>query len=151
MPQSVEEHTTVSAHSFRVELLPGEYEIQIERGKEFRPLRRKIVVGKEDLDETFRLTRRIDLAERGWYSGETHVHRRLVELPNVMLAEDLNVAFPVTFWTTRSNGYCKDDSFDTVAIGRRALAPAIARWLRWSSVLLQQPRRDHLRRCERIS
>ena len=27
------------------------------------------------------------------------MHRRLSELPNVMLAEDLNVAFPVTFWT----------------------------------------------------
>jgi hypothetical protein len=51
------------------------------------------------LRRTFRLRRWVDLAERGWYSGETHVHRRISELPNVMLAEDLNVAFPVTFWT----------------------------------------------------
>ena len=39
------------------------------------------------------------MARRGWYFGETHVHWRIAELPNVMPAEDLNVAFPVTFWT----------------------------------------------------
>ena len=36
------------------------------------------------------------MAARGWYSGDTHTHRTLDELPNVMLAEDLNVAFPLT-------------------------------------------------------
>ena len=38
------------------------------------------------------------MAERGWYSGDTHTHRTLAELPNVMLAEDLNVAFPLLDW-----------------------------------------------------
>ena len=33
-----------------------------------------------------------------WYSGDTHVHRSLEDLPNVMLAEDLNVALPLTYW-----------------------------------------------------
>ena len=45
-----------------------------------------------------RLRRWIDMAERGWYSGDTHTHRTLAELPNVMLAEDLNVAFPLLDW-----------------------------------------------------
>ncbi len=72
MPGSIEKHTTVSAHPFKVELKPGSYTLTIERAQ-------------------------------GWYSGETHVHRRISELPNVMLAEDLNVAFPVTFWTTESD------------------------------------------------
>ena len=31
------------------------------------------------------------------------MHRRIAELPNVMSAEELNVAFPVTFWTTSSD------------------------------------------------
>jgi len=55
------------------------------------------------MERAFRLERFIDMASRGWYSGETHVHGRIVELPNVMLAEDLNVTFPVTFWSTASD------------------------------------------------
>lgn len=99
MPMSVEKHTTVSAHPFRIDLKPGEYTVTIERGKEYFALTRKVIVTGKPQRETFRLRRWINLAERGWYSGETHVHRRIHELPNVMLAEDLNVAFPVTFWT----------------------------------------------------
>lgn len=108
MPGSIERHTTVSAHPFQIQLKPGRYTIEIERGKEYLPLRDTIVVpanpgDSETLSRTFQLKRWVNLAERGWYSGETHVHRRIVELPNVMRAEDLNVAFPVTFWTTRSD------------------------------------------------
>ncbi len=111
MPGSVERHTTVSAHPFQIELPPGEYTIEIERGKEYLPLREQLAIPARDetptvttnsMEHTFRLQRWINLSERGWYSGETHVHRRMAELPNVMLAEDLNVAFPVTFWTTNS-------------------------------------------------
>jgi hypothetical protein len=108
MPDSVERHTTVSADPFLVKLPAGEYEIEIERGKEYHPLRETLEIpnAPEDsrpLERTFRMRRWIDMSERGWYSGETHVHRRIVELPNVMQAEDLNVAFPVTYWTTRSD------------------------------------------------
>ncbi len=103
MPHAVEKHTTVSAHPFRIELSRGEYTLEVERGKEYRPLRQKVVIADEPVELTLRLTRWIDLAQRGWYSGETHVHRRISELPSVMLAEDLNVAFPVTFWTVQSD------------------------------------------------
>ena len=103
MPQSVEKHTTVSAHPFRCELPPGEYTLEVERGKEYRSLRQKVVIADKPVELTLQLTRWIDLAKRGWYSGETHVHRRISELPNVMRAEDLNVAFPVTFWTIQSD------------------------------------------------
>lgn len=103
MADSVEQHTTLSAHPFRIDLPRGSYSLEIERGKEYLPLRRRITIGEQPVDETFRLTRWINLAKRGWYSGETHVHRRIAELPNVMAAEDLNVAFPVTFWTIQSD------------------------------------------------
>lgn len=97
---SIERHTTVSAHPFYCDLPPGKYVIEIERGKEYRPFRQELSIGNEPVSMTFRLTRWSEIARDGWYSGETHVHRRIRELPNVMLAEDLNVAFPVTFWTT---------------------------------------------------
>lgn len=102
MSDSVERHTTVSAHPFRIDLEPGEYEVSIARGKEYLPLTEKIIVADQPLRKTFHLQRWINMAERGWYSGETHVHRRIEELPNVLLAEDLNVAFPVTFWTVNA-------------------------------------------------
>lgn len=99
MADSVEKHTTVSAHPFHVNLKPGKYTVTIVRGKEYFSHSESILIGEEPLTKTFRLKRWVNLAERGWFSGETHVHRRIEELPNVMLAEDLNVAFPVTFWT----------------------------------------------------
>lgn len=103
MPQSVELHTTVEATDFQAILPAGEYSIEVERGKEYHPFRKQIQLDETGQDLTIRLKRWINMAERGWYSGETHVHRRLEELPNVMQAEDLNVAFPVTFWTVNAS------------------------------------------------
>ncbi len=114
MPQSVERHTTVSAHPFTVDLAPGDYQVVIERGKEYLPLHTQLEVPAGEMsapagqpnpapiERTFPLQRFSDMASQGWYSGETHVHRRIAELPNVMAAEELNVAFPVAFWTTSS-------------------------------------------------
>src|SRR5262245_13508875 len=101
-PKSVELHTTLSAHPFLLALPPGKYTITVERGKEYRPESRTVTVGPEPVKETFRLKRWADLAGLGWYSGETHVHRSLEELPNVMLAEDLNVALPLLYWVTEA-------------------------------------------------
>ena len=98
MPDSVEKHTTISAHPFRIALKPGRYTVTIERGKEYFPLSRELTLNDKPIDETFRIKRWTNMAQLGWYSGETHVHRRISELDNVMLAEDLNVTFPVTFW-----------------------------------------------------
>lgn len=103
MPGSVDRHTTISAHPFRVDLPPGSYTITVERGKEYLPLSVAVAMTDRPASREFRLRRWVDMAARGWFSGETHVHRRVEELPNVMAAEDLNVAFPVTFWTTRSD------------------------------------------------
>ena len=107
MPDSIEQHTTISAHPFFANLPKGKYEIEIERGKEYIPLRQTITidaqVSSKENRHTFRLKRWSDVSKKGWYSGETHVHRRIAELPNVMLAEELNVTFPVTYWTIRSD------------------------------------------------
>jgi hypothetical protein len=42
------------------------------------------------------------MASQGWFSGDTHVHRTIERLKVPMLAEDLNVALPMVYWTTRS-------------------------------------------------
>jgi hypothetical protein len=94
----VEMHTTVSAQPFVARLGPSRYTLSIERGNEYHPETREVAIGAEPVELTIRLKRWIDMAERGWYSGDTHVHRGVDELPNLMLAEDLNVAFPLTDW-----------------------------------------------------
>jgi hypothetical protein len=59
-------------------------------------------VGTEAVNLKFQLKRWINMARLGWYSGDTHVHRTLQELPNVQLAEDLNVSFPLLYWVTKA-------------------------------------------------
>lgn len=103
VPASPEVHTTLSAHPFSVKLPAGEYTIRVERGKEYFPLIKKLNIATPHSPVEIGLKRWIDMASRGWYSGDTHVHRPMNELPNVMLAEDLNVAFPLSYWVTKSD------------------------------------------------
>jgi len=98
-PESFEKHTTISAHPFVVQLPPGKYSVLIERGKEYLPASRPLEIRDTAAQMTIKLHRWIDMSSRGWYSGEMHVHRSVAELPNVMRAEDLNVALPLTYWT----------------------------------------------------
>ena len=102
---SIEHHTSVPAAPFVAEnLVAGTYLVTIERGKEYFPESRRIVLaeGEQRAVETVELKRWVNMAERGWYSGETHLHRPLNELPVVMQAEDLNVALPLTYWVTKA-------------------------------------------------
>jgi hypothetical protein len=109
--RSVEVHTTLSAHPFRAALAPGRYTLLAERGKEYFPAQAEVTLAAgadgaagagAPARVTLKLRRFIDMAALGWYSGETHVHRALADLPNLLLAEDLNVAFPLLYWVTRA-------------------------------------------------
>lgn len=97
---SVEIHTTLSADPFAAEVPPGRYTITAERGKEYIPATKRVEIKNEPVNVSLNLRRWIDMAGRGWYSGDTHVHRTIAELPNLVLAEDLNVALPLTYWVT---------------------------------------------------
>lgn len=101
---SIEKHTTLSADPFQLQLPPGRYRIRAERGKEYIPAETEITVTESGnrADVKLALTRFINMAEKGWYSGDTHVHRKLDELPNAVMAEDVNVTFPLTYWVRDS-------------------------------------------------
>jgi hypothetical protein len=109
-PNAFEIHTAVSAHPFAVELAPGKYTFVIERGKEYHTLAREVEVAADSKPVEFRLHRWIDMPARGWYSGDTHVHRPLEELPTPIMAEDLNVTFPMTYWVTEAYASPAKDS-----------------------------------------
>jgi len=100
--RSVERHTTLSAHPFQLDLPPGKYTFTVERGKEYFAGIQTVTVGTDPQRLRFAMRRWINLAERGWYSGETHIHRPLDELPTLVEAEDLNVAFPLSYWVTKA-------------------------------------------------
>ncbi|NND99953.1 MAG: CehA/McbA family metallohydrolase [Pirellulaceae bacterium] len=98
--ESTEYHTTISADPCTVSLPPGNYTLGVYRGKEYHPHQQTFDVVDQDLDLSVSLRRWIDMSQLGWYSGDTHLHRTIDELRNVILAEDLNVAFPLTHWVT---------------------------------------------------
>lgn len=100
---SVEYHTTIAAHRAVTDLPAGRYRLIVERGKTYFPWEREIVIDKADQTVQVDLRRWGDPAADGWYSGDTHLHRTVDELKNVILAEDLNVAMPLTNWVTVSN------------------------------------------------
>src|SRR5262249_47255693 len=96
----VEMHATVAAKPFQLRLPVGEYTVIVERGKEYVPLETSLTVNGKQTRLDLRLKRWIDMTSRGWYSGDVHCHRAVSELANLMLAEDLNICFPITNWTT---------------------------------------------------
>ncbi|MCH5376534.1 MAG: CehA/McbA family metallohydrolase, partial [Planctomycetes bacterium] len=98
--RSLEKHTTVSAHPFLVDVPRGRVTVRVERGKEYFPFERTLQVDSESASLKIPLQRWIDMGQAGWYSGDTHVHRTVDELPNLLLAEDLNVGLPLTYWVT---------------------------------------------------
>jgi hypothetical protein len=101
--ESVENHTTVSPHPCVAQLPPGRYTLTVERGKTYRSHVEEVPVADRDVSVTVSLKPWIEMSKLGWYSGDLHVHRELHELPNVIMAEDLNVVFPLTNWVTLSD------------------------------------------------
>lgn len=96
---SVEYHTTISPHPAMAIVPAGKYELVVEHGKTYFPHQQMIDVA-DDVDVSVSLRSWIDMAKRGWYSGDLHIHRSIDELKNIVLAEDLNVVFPLTQWVT---------------------------------------------------
>lgn len=92
-----------SEGSLSVKVEPGAYTYTVERGPEYRrALGRIDAVAGEVREATVVLERWIDMAARGWWSGETHVHRPLEEMGLLMRAEDLHAAPVLTVWNQQS-------------------------------------------------
>lgn len=62
--------------NFSIQLQPGKWRISIEHGNEYIPIHEEFTVTKRDVEITknFTLKRWINLPQRGWYSGDVHVH-----------------------------------------------------------------------------
>lgn len=70
----------------------GEVIVDIARGVEYEPLRRRLTIEPGQQDLVLRLKRWVDLRARGWYSGDTHVHFLSTRGSHLEAqSEDLNV------------------------------------------------------------
>jgi hypothetical protein len=97
---AIERHTTVSAHPCSAVVPPGSYTLTVLHGKTYFPWLKSLEVADGDVVVEAQLKRWADTAAVGWYSGDAHIHRTIDELRNIVLAEDLNVVFPLTNWVT---------------------------------------------------
>jgi hypothetical protein len=88
----------------RLDLPPGRYTYIVERGPEYRRASGAFTLSAGEVREQEVILRRlIDLAALGWYSGETHVHRSLDDLPLLLRSEDLHVAPVLTVWNKNNH------------------------------------------------
>lgn len=94
-----ERHFVPPSGRFRVELPEGSYFLEVEKGKEYIPVRRRVRVRAQGRTLIrIVLERWVDAVSLGWYSGDLHLHRPLRDTPTLMEAEDLNVTTPITRW-----------------------------------------------------
>jgi hypothetical protein len=85
-----------------VALAAGTYRYEIERGPEYARQDGSITVKAAPVERRVVLKRIDDLAKRGWYGGELHVHRPVEDIKLLMRAEDLHVAPIITWWNNRN-------------------------------------------------
>jgi hypothetical protein len=87
----------------RLDLAPGAYTYEVERGPEYTsrsgPL---VVVAGAGSKCRVELERLVDLSAEGWWSGELHVHRSVADMELLMQAEDLHVAPVITWWNNQN-------------------------------------------------
>jgi hypothetical protein len=97
--QKPPERHFVTSGEFLIDVPPGKYTLRVERGPEYRGVTRKIdIQAGEAIDEKIEIIRWVNMNRRDWYSGDLHVHRDWREMPQLMLAEDLNLATTITDW-----------------------------------------------------
>ena len=83
---------------YRDSLAEGDYEIVVARGPEYRIAHQEFEINAgRQTDLVIRLKRWQDLAQKGWYSGDAHIHMTRARADNqrlslLMQAEDLRVA-----------------------------------------------------------
>jgi hypothetical protein len=84
-----------------LELPPGRYTIIAEKGLEFNRLESTVDL---QADQTLHLApqRWVDMASKGWWSGDFHVHRSPDVAELLLRAEDLNLGVFFTTWNKKS-------------------------------------------------
>ncbi|MEX2566906.1 MAG: CehA/McbA family metallohydrolase [Cyclobacteriaceae bacterium] len=100
--------------SFEMDLPPGNYHLSISKGNEYLDQQHKLtVLSGKVIQKTYEMTRWINMAERGWYSGDNHIHVRRSPREDPLLmswiqAEDIHAGVMLQmgdFWQTYYSQY----------------------------------------------
>lgn len=85
-----------------LDLSPGKYTVEVERGPEYEPHAGSFTVADAGTKHAVEFKRLADLPAEGWWPGDLHVHRPVGDIEQLMRAEDLHVAPVVTWWNNRN-------------------------------------------------
>ena len=88
-----------------VEVPEGDVEIRVERGLEYAPFRNTLRVSGATT-EIVTLNRWINMKERGYFSGENHLHVDSVQLASMLPAEGLDFGTSMTWHNGPGNDWC---------------------------------------------
>lgn len=107
---------TIVEEKAHLSVPPAATALVVDRGPEYKLA--KINLDRGDAQLTVKLERWIDMAARGWWSGDLHVHRSGADLPALMQAADLhfapaiscfNDAAPLSPWPRTTLGKAAQD------------------------------------------
>jgi len=111
------ERNFITTGEFKIALPARVYKLEVERGPEYRAASREIEIHSgESKEETVELERWIDMNARRWYSGDLHNHRDWREMPQLLLANDLNLAPTLTQWVWENDYISKAPPVHTEAM-----------------------------------
>jgi hypothetical protein len=114
------ERNFITTGEFKIALPARVYKLIVERGPEYRVVTREIEIhAGESKAETVEIERWINMNSRGWYSGDLHNHRDWREMPQLLLANDLNIAPTLTQWVWEDNYISKAPPVHTKAMAFR--------------------------------
>jgi len=86
-----------------LDMRPGLYTFEVERGPEYRVIQGNFQIGKDAEDtKTIEMRRFVSLSKQGWWSGDLHIHRPLQEIELLMKAEDLHIGPVITWWNDQN-------------------------------------------------
>ncbi|MHC4700261.1 MAG: CehA/McbA family metallohydrolase [Planctomycetota bacterium] len=104
-----------AAGPVRMRLPAGMVSIRVERGLEYEPVKESVTLrAGETVEHRVELVRWINLRERGYVSGENHIHVAAEKLGAMLAAEDLNFGTSLHWWNgprfeQQSHGNWRDD------------------------------------------
>ena len=92
---------------FTIKLPPGKAVIHVERGKEYLPVEKEVLVNADKVTKVeIALRRWIDMSAKGWYSADIHGHfgvENISALKQSALADDINFEPVLAFWNHQQN------------------------------------------------
>ena len=93
----------VAEGSASVTAPPGRYRVVAEHGLEYERLSRDVeLTERKPAVIEMRLRPWIRMQNRGWWSGDMHIHRRMEDTPILLEAEDLHLGVVFTMWNRQN-------------------------------------------------